>query len=262
MTARPVPGPVDARTDPRYVIEPSPRRVRVMLSGRFVADSRRVRLLFETGRLPVYYFPNEDVRADALIPAGDPVVDAVKGPTRYFDVRIGDRVVERGAWRCEGVPGRGPDIVELTAFDWNGMDAWFEEDEEVFVHPRDPYHRVDVAESSRHVRVSVDGTVVADSRRPMMLFETGLPPRYYLPKPDVRQDILTRSRKHTACPYKGTADYFSVHTGRRLVEDIAWCYETPIPEMPRIAGRIAFFDERVDVDVDGERQERPDTKWS
>jgi len=138
------------------------------------------------------------------------------------------------------------------------MDAWYEEEDEVFVHARDPHKRVDVLQSSRHVVVSVGGTVLADSRRPCLLFETGLPTRYYIPPDDVRMDLLRPSEKHTQCPYKGTASYLSSETE----EDIAWFYPEPIPEQPRIAGLIAFFNERVDVEVDGEPEERPETQWS
>lgn len=262
QSARPVPGPMDRHAEQRYCVEPSPRRVRVMLGGEFVADSTRVRLLFETGRLPVYYFPKSDVRLDLFSPSASADSDAVKGRTRRFDVRVGERVAHHAAWSCDGKADAGPDISDLIAFDWNKMDAWFEEDEEVFVHARDPYHRVDVVQSSRHVVVGIDGVTVADTRRPMMLFETGLPTRYYLAKLDVRLALLERSDAHTACPYKGTAEYFSVRTDRRLVEDVAWCYQTPIPEIPKIAGCICFYNEKVDIEIDGELQERPRTKWS
>lgn len=261
MSARPVPGPMDSSDATRYVLETSPRRVRVMCAGEVVADSTSVRLLFETGKLPVYYFPEGDVRRDVLTVSGREDSDEVKGRTEFFDLNIGGRAFGEAAWRCAGQSDRGPDIGDLIAFDWNKMDAWFEEDEEVFVHARDPYHRVDVVESSRYVQVGIDGTTVGDSRRPMMLFETGLPTRYYLPKMDVRLELLERSDSRTACPYKGTAEYFNVRTEKGLVEDIAWCYETPIPEAPKIAGRLCFYDERVDVTIDGALQERPRTKW-
>jgi uncharacterized protein (DUF427 family) len=233
-----------------------------MFAGEVVADSTDALLLFETGRLPVYYFPRGNVRMDVLSASGLVAADEVKGATQYFDLDLGTRRAGHAAWCCAGDVDHGPDIGDLIAFDWNQMDAWFEEDEEVFVHARDPYLRVDVVESSRHVEIRIDGTAVADSRRPMMLFETGLPTRYYLPKMDVRLELLERSDAHTGCPYKGSADYFSVRTAKRLVEDIAWCYETPIPEIPKIAGRLCFFDERVDVVIDGKLQERPRTKWS
>ena len=260
--ARPVPGRGDGGGERRYLLEPSARRVRVMLGGELVADSCRVQLLFETGKLPIYYFPQSDVRSDLLTASGREDADGVKGPTVYFRVTGGKRVADDAAWRCAGNPGAGPDLSGLIAFDWKKMDAWYEEDEEVFVHARDPYHRIDVLESSRRVQVSVGGVEVADSRRPMMLFETGLPTRYYLPKLDVRLALLESGDAHSACPYKGTASYFHLRTDGQPVENIAWCYENPIPEALKIAGRICFFDERVDVKVDGVRQVRPITRWS
>jgi len=261
-SARTVPGPTDPLQARRYLLEASPRRVRVMFGGEFVADSKRVQLLFETGKLPVYYFMKSDVRMDALSDSDRALADEVKGRRTFFNVEAGGRVAESAAWICAGDAAFGPDISDLIAFDWNMMDGWFEEDEEVFVHARDPYHRVDVVESSRHIEVSVDGVEVADSRRPMMLFETGLPTRYYLPKMDVHLERLQRSDAHTACPYKGRADYFGVLSDEGLVENIAWCYETPITEAAKIAGRLCFYDEKVDVTIDGERQARPRTKWS
>lgn len=259
---RPVPGPTDALELRRYALQPSPRRVRVKLGGEFIADSTETQLLFETGKLPVYYFPKRDVRMELLADSGRDVLDEVKGRTARFSLEVGGKVSDDAAWCCAGNPGAGPDIGDLIAFDWNKMDAWFEEDDEVFVHARDPYHRVDVVESSRHVEISVEGVKVADSRRSMMLFETGLPTRYYLPKLDVRLELLEPGELHSACPYKGTASYFSVRLDNHLVENIAWCYETPIPEIPKIAGRFCFFDEKVDVTLDGRLQERPRTKWS
>jgi uncharacterized protein (DUF427 family) len=142
------------------------------------------------------------------------------------------------------------------------MDAWFEEDEQVFTHPRDPYTRVDVLRSSRHVRIEVDGTTVAASGSPTLLFETGLPVRYYLPRPHVRMELLTPRDTVSHCPYKGQAEYWSVRSGQRVYDDLAWSYRSPFPESQKIAGLIAFFDERVDVVVDGVRQERPRTKFS
>jgi uncharacterized protein (DUF427 family) len=143
------------------------------------------------------------------------------------------------------------------------MDAWFEEDEEVFTHPRDPYTRVDILASSRHVRVEVAGVTVAESSSPRLLFETGLPARYYLPKPHVRLDLLVPTDTVSHCPYKGRAEWWSVHTPDGTVHpDLAWSYRTPLPESRQVAGLIAFYDEKVDVHVDGVRQERPRTKFS
>jgi uncharacterized protein (DUF427 family) len=144
----------------------------------------------------------------------------------------------------------------------NKMDAWYEEDEQVYVHPSDPYHRVDVLKSSRYVRVKVNGEVVAETQRPKILFETGLPPRYYMPPEDVREEALLKSEKTTQCPYKGIASYYSVEAGGERVEDLVWYYPEPIPETTTIKGHLAFFNEKVDLEVDGEEQERPHTQWS
>jgi len=142
------------------------------------------------------------------------------------------------------------------------MSEWLEEDEPVYTHPRDPYKRVDILASSRHVRVEVDGVTVADSVRPHILFETGLPPRYYLPLPDVRTDLLRPSGTQTHCPYKGTASYWSVQTAQGLREDLVWIYRTPLPESQKVAGLACFYDEKVDVYLDGEPQPRPRTPFS
>jgi uncharacterized protein (DUF427 family) len=142
------------------------------------------------------------------------------------------------------------------------MDAWFEEDEEVFVHPRDPNKRIDILPSSRHVRVLMNGEVIADSHRPWLLFETSLPTRYYLPKVDVRMDLLEPTGKVTACPYKGDAQYWSVRAGAELVPDIAWSYQRPIPESIRIAGAVCFYNEKVDIEVDGVLLDRPHSPFS
>jgi uncharacterized protein (DUF427 family) len=145
---------------------------------------------------------------------------------------------------------------------WNAADAWFEEDEEVFVHPRDPYTRVDILPSSRHVVVEVDGVVLADSTRAHALFESRLPPRWYIPPTDIRMEFLTPTDSTSVCPYKGQAVYWAARAGNRDVSDIAWSYPTPLPESDRIVGLIAFYNEKVDLIVDGDRLARPQTKFS
>src|SRR5215204_3967456 len=142
------------------------------------------------------------------------------------------------------------------------MDHWFVSDEEDFVHPREPYHQLDLLDSSRHDMFKVNGEVVAETDRPKVLFETGLPPRYYIPPEDVREDALVGSEKTTRCPYKGIASYWSVEAGGERVEDLIWYYAEPIPEAAKIKGHLAFFNEKVDLEVDGEEQERPRTQWS
>ena len=243
-------------------LEDSPRRVRVMFSGQTVADSRSVKLLHETALLPVYYFPEEDVRMDLLEESDHSTHCPFKGNASYWSVRVGDRVAENAVWSYPEPIDSAPPLAGYLAFYWRMMDHWYEEDEEVFVHPRDPYHRVDILESSRHLEVRVNGEVVAETQRPKVLFETGLPPRYYIPPEDVREDVLVGSEKTTRCPYKGIASYWSVETGGERVEDLVWYYPEPILEAAKIKGHLAFFNEKVDLEVDGEKQERPQTQWS
>jgi len=151
-------------------------------------------------------------------------------------------------------------LRDLIRFDWNAMDGWFEEDEEVFVHPHDPYTRIDILHSSRPVEVN--GAKVADRQRHTLLFETRLPARYYVPKVDVRMDLLTPTDTVTGCAYKGFAQCWSVDAGGETVKDLAWSYKTPLPENIKIAGLVAFYNERTDITLDGERQTRPKTKFS
>jgi uncharacterized protein (DUF427 family) len=243
-------------------VEPCPRRLRGRVGRETIFDSTRALILFEEGHLPVYYLPVEDVRADLLEPSDRRTTCPRKGEASYQSIRVGDRVVADAAWRYEQPIDECPDIAGYLAFYWNALDSWWEEDDEVFVHARDPYHRVDVLRSSRHVRVELDGEPLAESRRPLLLFETSLPTRFYLPRADVRLDLLQASRTTTSCPYKGTASYLSARVGGTLHDDVAWTYERPIPECSKVEQAICFFNERVDLIVDGERLERPQTPWS
>jgi uncharacterized protein (DUF427 family) len=243
--------------------EPTPRRVRAMVDGVAVADSKRAMLLTEHHKMPIYYFPVEDVRTELLEPSGRTRQDAHKGTQSLHTVRLGDRVIEAAAWMHDEPGADGADFRGYVAFYWAKLDAWYEEDEEVYAHPRDPYHRVDVLRSSRHVQVTVLGEVVADSSRPCVLVETGLPTRFYLPRQDVRLDLLVPSETSSRCPYKGTASYYSVRVGDTIAKDMAWYYRFPIPECTKIENMICFFDERVDSTVvDGEQLALPVTPWS
>lgn len=242
--------------------EDSPRRVRVLLAGTTIADSKRVKLMLESGHLAVYYFPMDDVRMDLMEPTAKHTHCPYKGDASYWTVKVGDRVAQNAVWGYQDpFPGRA-DIKGYVAFYWDKMDAWFEEDDEVFVHPRDPYHRVDVLNSSRHVRVEIAGETVADTRRPRLLFETSLPTRYYIPKLDVRLDLLEPSDTKTRCPYKGEASYWSVRVGDTVKRDIVWSYPAPIPECPKIENLLCFFNEKADIYVDGELLPRPKSPWS
>ena len=244
----------------RIRLEPSPKRVRVQLGGLTVADSGRAVLVWEKPYYPTYYFPIDDVRTDLLNP--DPGVShsPSRGDGTLYTVTAGARTVPGAAVRYEQSPI--PQLRDLVRFDWDAMDHWFEEDEEVYTHPRDPYTRVDILASSRRVQVEVDGVTVADSTSPRLLFETGLPTRYYLPKTDVRMDLLRHTDTSTGCPYKGTAEYWSIDVNGRTHPDIAWSYKAPFAESQKIAGLIAFYNEKVDLVVDGLHLDRPQTKFS
>lgn len=243
------------------LFEPSRRRVRVMFGGVTVADSANVMLMLEKRRLAIYYFPANDVRLDLFVPTQFKSRHTGKGEAVFYSVKVADRIAEKAAWRY--LESERADLKDYVAFYWDKMDAWFEEDDEVFVHPRDPYHRVDVVNSSRHVKVVLGGEVVAETNRPRLLFETGLPPRYYIPKLDARLDLLTPSTTSTRCPYKGKASYWTVNVAGKEFKDIVWSYPAPIPECPKIENLLCFYDEKVDaVYVDGELQPKPITPWS
>jgi uncharacterized protein (DUF427 family) len=252
------------REGPAHVlyVEDSPRRVRAVFNDRTVVDTARATLLHETGLLPVYYLPLEDFDNELLVGSRHTSHCPFKGDARYWSVRADDRVADNAVWNYPAPIEGCPDIGAYGAIYWDRMDHWFEEDEEVFVHARDPYHRVDVVPSSRHVRVRVDGVCVAESRRPVLLFETGLPPRYYLSREEIDASVLVDSATTTRCPYKGIASYHSVRVADELRTDLVWYYHEPIPAAAGIAGRLAFFNEHVDLEVDGEPQERPRTRWS
>ncbi len=253
------------KTNPEYkvTLERSPRRVRVKFNGETIADSSAAHLLFETRHLPVYYFPRADVRMDKLMPTEHHTFCPYKGTAAYWTIRVGDKVSENAVWGYPDPYDEVPALKDFVAFYWDRVDGWYEEDEEIFVHPRDPYKRVDVVASSRHVQVVVGGQIVADTKRARFLFETRLPTRYYIPPEDVRMDLLVPSDKATACPYKGKARYHSVRVGQEVFPDIVWFYPEPIAECPKIKGHLCFFNELVDeIRVDGVAVPRPVTPWS
>ena len=261
--------------------EPTAKRIRAELGGETVMDSTRAVLVWEPRRVvPSYAVPAEDVRGE-LVPAG-PAAAAPAGDVgvaladvtalRVLDPRVpftvhsaeGEMVDVHAAGQHR--PGAGfrpadPDLAGLVILDFGAFDAWYEEDEQNVGHPRDPYHRIDVLPSSRPVRLELEGEVLAVSSRPALLFETMLPTRYYLPRADVTAELVPSSTR-TWCAYKGQASYFSAQVGGRLVPDIAWSYPDPRHDADRVRDLIAFFDERVDVTLDGERRARPVTPWS
>ena len=238
------------------------KRVRAFFADTAIANSSRALLLLERKHLPVYYFPMDDVRMDLLKETDRHTHCPRKGNASYWTIAVGARRSENAAWSYLDPIPQAAEIKGYVAFYWNELDSWFEEDDEVFVHPRDPYTRVDVLNSSRHVRVEVEGETIAETHKPRLLFETGLPTRYYIPKDDIRMDVMKPTATKTRCPYKGEASYWSVEAGGKVLEDLAWSYPQPIPECPKIENLVSFFNEKVDIYVDGELKPRPKTHWS
>lgn len=243
----------------RIFVEDTPKRVRVEFAGEVVADTRNAKLLHESNILPRYYVPEEDVRTDLLEDTETTTHCPFKGDATYRSVRVGDRVAEDAVWTYREPVDALPVLKGLVSFYLERMDAVYEEDERLLGHPHDPYHRVDVQRSSRHVRVlhrdgDVGETVLADTTRPRAVFETGLPPVWYVPREDVAVDRLVDSDTTTVCPYKGVATYVSVRgeDGGVAVTDAGWSYEDPLPEATGLPGHVAFAGDGIVVEVDGE----------
>jgi uncharacterized protein (DUF427 family) len=241
-------------------IEPAPRRVRAVVAGTVVFDTTSAVYVWEWPYYPQYYIPLADVSADALVDEGH-AQRLKRGTAARHGLRVGD--VSRPG--CAHVYGDDalPGLAEMVRFDWEALDAWFEEDEEIFVHPRNPYSRVDALRSTRNVRVELDGVVLAESSSTVMVFETGLPTRYYFNRTEVDFRHLIATATVTSCPYKGmTSGYWSVRVGDATYDDLAWTYDFPTRQLFPIAGLIAFYNEKVDITVDGERLSRPTTHFS
>ncbi len=247
----------------RVEYEPCPKRVRAVFGGRTIADSTDVVLVRETGHLPVYYFPLGDIAMEFLGPTERRTHCPWKGDASYWTITVDGRSAADAVWAYRDPLPEASAIGGHAAFTWTELDHWYEEDEEVFVHARDPRVRVDTLFSRRPVEVAHAGVVLARTTRARFLFETDLPTRYYIPPEDVRRDLLVESPTVTRCPYKGIATHLSLVTADVTHADIAWVYPEPIPECPRIAGHICFYNERVDrLEVDGRPVERPRTAWS
>lgn len=242
----------------RVRVEESAKRVRVMLGGQMVADTTSPLLVWEVPYYPTYYFPADDVNTDLLVETGETRKSPSRGEATQFTVKANGSEGAAYTYRAPKIS----EIADHYAFPWASMDHWFEEDEEVFVHARDPYTRLDILPSSRRVRIEVDGETVADTTNASFLYETGLPTRYYMPKTDVRMDLLTPTDTETHCPYKGTARYWSVDVNGETYEDIVWGYDTPLPESQKVTGMVAFYNEKVDIFVDEAKEKRPKTKFA
>jgi uncharacterized protein (DUF427 family) len=234
----------------RIYFEPFAPRIRAIVADRVVLDSTRAHLLYETGIPPRVYVPLEDFDGGLLERTEHTTHCPFKGDASYWSVRVGDRVLENAVWGYETPLPDAPWLGGFGALYWDKADAWLVEEERVFSHLRDPYHRVDVAETARRARVTVDGVVVAESSRAKLLVETGIAPRVYIPSADVRPDLLTRADKRTTCPYKGEATYWHLAVDGRRLEDAAWSYEAPLPEAIRVQGHVSFDGKGVETTLD------------
>ncbi len=259
---QPAPGFAE-HPDYRVDFAPCAKRVRVVFGGETIADSTRVMLMRETRHIPVYYFPRADVRFEAMTRTDQASFCPFKGDASYWSIEAGGRTAENAVWSYENPFAETTQIKETMAFYWDRVDAWYEEDEEVFVHARDPHVRIDILESHRPLRVVLGGETLAETTRARFLFETGLPTRYYIPADDARTDLLTPTETRTRCPYKGEAIYWSAEVGGGVFDDVVWSYPAPLNENARIKDYLCFFNERVDeISVDGAPVDMPETKWS
>jgi len=244
----------------RVRVEESRKRIRAQLGGVFVADSNKVKMVWEKPYYPTYYFPIADVRMDLLAPTGETRRSPSRGTADVHTVKVAGREAADAARLWTDV--KLDAIRDHVSLDWSSMDHWYEEEDEVYVHARDPYTRIDILQGSQHVEVVVNGVKIADTTKPKLLFETGLPVRYYMPKTDVAMEYLTATDTETICPYKGSAGYWSVTAGGETFEDIVWGYRAPLRESDGIAGYVSFYNEKVDVFVDGELEKKPKTIFS
>ena len=245
----------------RVDFEVSPRQVRVVFADVEIARSTAALIVRETAHTPVYYFPQSDVRMDLMAATDHTTYCPFKGAASYWTIEAGQQVAENVVWAYCDPYVEVAGLRNYVAFYWDRMDAWFEED--IFVHPRDPYKRVDAIRSRREVKVVVDGETIARSTNACFLFETGLPTRYYLPPDDIRSEVLIASETRTRCPYKGVASYYDVKIGDQTHDGLVWFYPEPIDECRKIKDLLCFYNERVDaIYVDGECVPKVETPWS
>jgi uncharacterized protein (DUF427 family) len=239
----------DPLPDRLLFAEPLRRRMRVRFGGTWIADSDDVVLLHEPGRYPVAYFPLDDITAAVLQPGEHTTRHRDFGPTAWYAVRAGTQSTPRAAWQHTELPDHAGELKGRVAFAWRAMDAFYEEDERIVGHAADSYHRIDIRQTSRHLAVHQDGRVVADTTRPLVLYESGFAPRWYVPRADVDETALTPAQGQTFCPYKGLASYYDIAEARRA----AWSYEDAWAEVRRISGLVSFEPDKIEVRLDGTR---------
>jgi uncharacterized protein (DUF427 family) len=241
-----VPDPLPERL---LYVEPLRRRMRVLFGGSWIADSENVTLLHEPGRYPVAYFPLGDVAMDVLEPSDHTTSHRDLGPTAWYTIRAGEQNTPRAAWQHKELPFHAGELKERVAFAWRAMDGFYEEDERIVGHAADSYHRIDIRQSSRHLMVRSDDRVIADSRQPLALYESGFAPRWYVPRADVDATTLVPVEVQTFCPYKGLCSYYNIGDAHEAV----WSYEHAFEEVKLISNLLSFEPDKVWVELDGRR---------
>jgi uncharacterized protein (DUF427 family) len=229
--------------------EPLRRRMRVRFGGSWIADSEQVFLLFEPGRYPVAYFPESDIVPGSLERAGHTTQHPDLGATCWYAVRAGEHSAPRAAWQHTSLPPHASELKRRVAFAWRAMDAFYEEDERILGHAADAYHRIDIRQTSRELIVRDRNRVIADTTRPLALYESGFAPRWYVPRADIKETALTLVEHQTFCPYKGICSYYDIGDARLA----AWSYRDAYPEVGRISGLVSFEPDIIEVYIDGTR---------
>jgi uncharacterized protein (DUF427 family) len=231
--------------------EPLRRRLRAELGGSTVVQSDDAVLLFEPGRYPVAYFPLAGFAEGALRQTDHRSQHRDLGDTAWFEVIGATRQAARGAWQHVALPAQAAILGDKVALAWRAMDGFYEEDDRILGHAADPYHRIDIRRTSRRLAVRASDRVVADTSNPLVLYESGFAPRWYMPRADVVAEALTQVELQTFCPYKGIASYYDIDGIRHA----AWSYRTPFDEMAAIGDLVSFEPDKVEVILDDKRLE-------
>ncbi|MGI9378463.1 MAG: DUF427 domain-containing protein [Methyloligellaceae bacterium] len=244
-----------------YTSLPCARHIRTYIGDQLLADSKHVRLYLDVP-VPKYIFPQSDVRMDLLVPSEHTVSDTLRGKQIFWHIKNSNNLIENGAFTYTmSDPSDDRDHSSYVTFVWNKMDRWYEEEVEIFVHARNPYVRVDTALSSRQLRIEIDNFTLADTGSPVLLWETGLPTRFYISRSDIDMKRLIPSQTRTRCPYKGIADTFHIQLDDHRIEDCAWIYKDPLPACAQIRDKICFYNEVVDIFDGGIQQPQPNTQF-
>jgi uncharacterized protein (DUF427 family) len=221
--------------------------MRVRFGGRWIADSERVLVLFEPGRYPVAYFPEADVSPESLQRTEHTTRHSDLGLTAWYAVRTGEKTAARGAWQHIELPTYARELQARVAFAWPAMDAFYEEEERILGHAADSYHRIDIRQTSRSLVVRHRDRVIADTQGPLVLYESGFAPRWYVPRADIDESALTRVETQTFCPYKGLCSYYDIGDARQA----AWFYPEAYTGVSRISNLVSFEPDLVSVQLDG-----------